>query len=112
MVSYSQGLATDTAAVYRNEEAIGDVLKEHFESGRLTRDAVFITTKLGIKQDPETPSPFFLFKTDHYNTHTCYQHQGPKDHGYNRTLEAMDASLSKLGLAYVDLYLGMSTLRQ
>jgi diketogulonate reductase-like aldo/keto reductase len=63
MVSYPKGLATDTAAVYRNEEAIGDVLKERFESGRLTRDAVFITTKLGIKQNPEIPSPFSFFKT-------------------------------------------------
>ncbi|GMT22134.1 hypothetical protein PFISCL1PPCAC_13431, partial [Pristionchus fissidentatus] len=36
----------DTAALYGNELVIGDVLHEYFKSGKLTREEVFVTTKL------------------------------------------------------------------
>nr|CAI5867705.1 unnamed protein product [Callosobruchus analis] len=36
----------DTASAYNNEHVIGKVLKEWFDQGKLTRDEVFITTKL------------------------------------------------------------------
>lgn len=36
----------DTAFYYRNERIIGNVLKEWFDSGKLKREDVFVTTKL------------------------------------------------------------------
>jgi 2,5-diketo-D-gluconate reductase A len=62
----------DTAAIYRNEQAVGRAVAE---SG-LPRSEVFITTKL-------------------WND----------DQGFDSALRAFDASLSRLGTDYVDLYL-------
>ena len=62
----------DTAALYRNEESIGRVLRE---SG-IPREELFVATKV-------------------WN----------EDQGYDSTLRALDASLRRLGLEYVDLYL-------
>lgn len=64
--------AVDTAAVYGNEEGVGQAIRE---SG-VPRKEVFVTTKV-------------------WNT----------DQGYDATLRAMDASLKRLGMEYVDLYL-------
>ncbi|KHJ83728.1 oxidoreductase, aldo/keto reductase family protein [Oesophagostomum dentatum] len=36
----------DTAFIYRNERVIGNVLREYFDSGRLKRSDIFITSKL------------------------------------------------------------------
>lgn len=62
----------DTAAIYRNEEAVGQAIKE---SG-INREELFITTKLW--------------------------NQDIRDH---KVEEALETSLKKLGLDYVDLYL-------
>jgi len=62
----------DTAAIYRNEEGVGQAIAE---SG-IAREDLFITTKL-------------------WND----------DQGYDSAFAAFDASLAKLGLDYVDLYL-------
>lgn len=62
----------DTAAVYRNEESVGEGIRE---SG-VPREEIFVTTKL-------------------WNT----------EHTYEKTKAALDTSLKKLGLDYVDLYL-------
>lgn len=62
----------DTAAVYRNEEAVGKGISK---SG-ISRDDLFVTTKLA--------NP---------------------DHRYDLAKKAIDDSLEKLGLDYVDLYL-------
>lgn len=62
----------DTAAYYRNEEAVGRAIRE---SG-IGREDVFVTTKL-------------------WND----------DHGFEAALKAFEASLGRLGLDYVDLYL-------
>ncbi|KAK6059365.1 oxidoreductase, aldo/keto reductase family protein [Cooperia oncophora] len=37
----------DTAAVYQNEEAIGEAIKELIQAGKVTREELFITTKIG-----------------------------------------------------------------
>ncbi|KAL7063009.1 hypothetical protein AAHC03_0111 [Spirometra sp. Aus1] len=66
----------DCAALYDNEEEIGAVLAQKFDSGALKRQDVFITTK--------------LWNTDHRTEHVR---------------PAFEKSLKKLGLAYVDLYL-------
>lgn len=62
----------DTAAIYGNEEGVGEGLKQ---SG-VPREEVFVTTKL-------------------WN----------EDQGFDSTLRACEASLDRLGVAYVDLYL-------
>lgn len=67
--------AFDSAAVYRNEADLGQVLKELLPKHGLTREDVFITSKLG-----------------------------PKDQG-ERAMEGALHSLSQLDLGYIDLYL-------
>lgn len=72
----------DTAEVYENEEAVGAAVHAAMDGG-LSRDDLFITTKLwpgnsAWGQEPRTRAT---------------------------AMEAMDASLAKLGLEQVDLYL-------
>ena len=66
----------DTAAVYKNEAFIGDVLPSLLQKYHLTREDVFITTKLG-----------------------------PKDLASESAINALDMSLRNLKLDYVDLFL-------
>ncbi|KAM8746969.1 putative oxidoreductase YtbE isoform 1-T2 [Acanthopagrus schlegelii] len=67
--------AFDSAAVYRNEADLGRALKELLPKHGLTREDVFITSKLG-----------------------------PKDQG-ERAMEGALHSLAQLDLGYIDLYL-------
>ncbi|CAN9509498.1 unnamed protein product [Ophioblennius macclurei] len=67
--------AFDSAAVYRNEADLGRALRELLPKYGLTREDVFITSKLG-----------------------------PKDQG-EKALEGALHSLSQLDLGYIDLYL-------
>lgn len=73
----------DTAAVYNNEYGVGEGIRRGLASNGLSREDVFITTKLwpGAAEWGETP------KT------------------YQQTLEECENSLQRLGLEYVDLYL-------
>lgn len=66
----------DTAAAYKNEEGVGQAIREALEENGLKREDLFITTKV-------------------WNS----------DQGYESTLQAIETSLGKLGLDYVDLYL-------
>ncbi|XP_071523681.1 aldo-keto reductase family 1 member B1-like [Panulirus ornatus] len=66
----------DTAASYQNEEAIGDVLQEWLTSGKVTREELFITTKL----------PFIGTRA-------------------GDVAKFLQKSLQKLRVSYVDLYL-------
>ncbi|MCJ8010666.1 aldo/keto reductase [Paenibacillus sp. KQZ6P-2] len=66
----------DTAAIYGNESGVGQGIREAMEANGLRREDLFVTSKV-------------------WNS----------DQGYEETLAAYDASLSKLGLDYLDLYL-------
>jgi diketogulonate reductase-like aldo/keto reductase len=66
----------DCAERYRNEEAVGDAMQEAFKAGTLRREDLFVTTKL-------------------WNT----------NHRPERVKPALEASLRRLKLDYVDSYL-------
>src|SRR5262245_16253771 len=66
----------DTAERYRTEREVGQAMQEVFEGGRINRDDVFVITKL-------------------WNT----------NHRPERVKPALEASLEKLQLDFVDLYL-------
>lgn len=67
----------DTAAVYGNEDAVGEAVREAIAEGLCTREELFITSKLWVQ--------------DMAN--------------YEMAQAAIDASLEKSGLEYFDLYL-------
>jgi 2,5-diketo-D-gluconate reductase A len=73
----------DTAAGYRNEEGVGDGIRAGMEAARLSRDDVFVTTKLW----PGNPA------------------WGDPPKTRDQTIAEADASLNRLGLDHVDLYL-------
>lgn len=66
----------DTAQVYRNEESVGRGIRAAIKEGLVTRDELFITSKV-------------------WNDGLSYE----------ETLAAYDSSLEKIGLDYLDLYL-------
>jgi hypothetical protein len=66
----------DAAERYRNEKEVGEAMQEVFEAGKIKREDVFIATKL-------------------WNN----------NHRPERAKTAFEASLKKLQLDYVDLYL-------
>ena len=66
----------DTATLYKNEEAVGKALKQAMDAGDVTRDEIFVTTKV-------------------WHDH----------HGADLTPQAFQESIDKLGLDYIDLYL-------
>lgn len=67
----------DTAASYTNEDAVGEAVREAIDEGLCTREELFITSKMWV-QDMEN---------------------------YDMAKAAIDASLKKTGLEYLDLYL-------
>ncbi|OXS54295.1 aldo/keto reductase [Cohnella sp. CIP 111063] len=66
----------DTAAIYQNEEGVGQGIREALADNGLARDQLFVTSKV-------------------WNA----------DLGYESALDAYEASLERLGLDYLDLYL-------
>ncbi|MGB2992466.1 MAG: aldo/keto reductase [Paenisporosarcina sp.] len=66
----------DTAAIYKNEQGVGEGIREGLKEAGISREDLFITSKV-------------------WNA----------DFGYDSTLEAYQTSLDKLGLEYLDLYL-------
>lgn len=66
----------DTASSYKNEKAVGNAVRKAISAGMVKREDLFITTKAYIQQM-----------------------------GYEKTVQAFYESLSKLELAYMDLYL-------
>lgn len=66
----------DTAAIYGNEEGVGNGIRQGIEAAGITREDLFVTSKV-------------------WNA----------DLGYDSTIAAYELSLKKLGLEYLDLYL-------
>ena len=66
----------DTAERYRTENEVGEAMKEVFKAGKIKREEVFVATKL-------------------WNT----------NHRPERVKPAFEASLKRLQLDYIDLYL-------
>jgi len=66
----------DCAELYRNEDVVGNAMREAFDEGTLARQDLFVTAKL-------------------WNNNHRPERVGP----------ALDASLGRLGLDYVDCYL-------
>lgn len=66
----------DTAAIYENEEGVGQAIHEALKETNISREDLFVTSKV-------------------WNS----------DLGYESTLAAYETSLKKLGLDYLDLYL-------
>ena len=67
----------DTAAVYTNEDAVGDAVKRAIADGLCTREDLFITSKLWVQDMMD----------------------------YESAQKGIEASLEKSGLEYFDLYL-------
>ena len=67
----------DTAASYTNEDAVGEAVREAISDGICTREVLFITSKMWV-QDMEN---------------------------IDMARAAIDASIKKMGLEYIDLYL-------
>ncbi len=67
----------DTASIYGNEDALGNAVRKAIEDGLVTREELFITSK--------------IFPNDMVN--------------YETAKKAIDAALEKSGLDYFDLYL-------
>ncbi|WHY92351.1 aldo/keto reductase [Neobacillus cucumis] len=68
--------SVDTAAIYGNEEGVGQGIREGLQEAGISREELFVTSKV-------------------WNS----------DLGYESTLAAYETSLQKLGLEYLDLYL-------
>jgi diketogulonate reductase-like aldo/keto reductase len=66
----------DTAALYRNEEAVGEAVKKAIAEGIVTREELFVTTKLWAS-----------------------------DASYEGAINAYKRSAKKLGLDYIDLFM-------
>ncbi|SMP19338.1 Aldo/keto reductase [Laceyella tengchongensis] len=66
----------DTAAIYENEAGVGQGIREGIKETGISREELFVTSKV-------------------WNS----------DLGYESTIKAYGASLNKLGLEYLDLYL-------
>ena len=67
----------DTAASYTNEDVVGEAVREAIAQGICRREQLFITSKMWV-QDMQN---------------------------YDTAMAAIDASLNKMGLDYLDLYL-------
>ncbi len=67
----------DTAAVYTNEDAVGEAVRQAIDEGICTREELFITSKIWVADMKDTDT----------------------------ARRAIDASLKKCGLVYLDLYL-------
>ncbi|CAJ1334131.1 unnamed protein product [Effrenium voratum] len=82
----------DSATMYGNERQVGAVLGSHFMQGALSREEVFVTTKVAHMPVKDYP-----------NAQTSYIFDSKS--AFDGVLKEFYQSLSDLGLGYVDLLL-------
>jgi diketogulonate reductase-like aldo/keto reductase len=83
----------DTALLYNNPEAVGLGIQQSIEAGEVTREELFVTSKVGFYPRAATPHNLWIPIEFH-----------PENVKGDATA-AVDLCLSKLGLDYVDLML-------
>jgi alcohol dehydrogenase (NADP+) len=106
----------DCAERYRNEEQVGEAIREAIQAGSVTREDLFVTTKLwNNNHRPERVQPAFeasrarlqLAYLDLYLIHTPYafhpgDNQDPRDEHGNATYD--------VGVSLIDTWRAMETL--
>jgi 2,5-diketo-D-gluconate reductase A len=85
----------DTALLYNNQESVGEAVRAAIAAGDVTRDELFITSKVGFYPPAATKD----------NLWVPIEYHVENRHGRATTLAAVDLCLKKLGLNYVDLML-------
>jgi len=87
--------AIDTALLYNNQEAVGKGIKAAIDAGDVTREDLWVTTKVGFYPGPADGSNCWV----PIEFHQCNRK------GKANAVEAVDLCLSKLQLEYADLVL-------
>ena len=73
----------DTAYIYMNEAAIGEVIQEWIKKGKLKREELFITTKVSTISIIITAIPSHLFPS--FVLAAFYWHSSGQSGGSNKT---------------------------
>ena len=87
----------DCAAIYGNENEVGNGIKDGLEKIGLDRSSVWITSKLWNDQCVYNRCPY----AQQITSDTLHQ----PSHQTDRVEQALDKTLNDLGLDYLDLYL-------
>lgn len=85
----------DTALLYDNQEAVGEAIKQAIAAGEVTREELFVTTKVA----------FYPAAADGTNTTVHLRYEPCNKKGLEETRAAVDVCLQRLQLSFVDLLL-------
>jgi len=88
----------DTSLLYNNQESVGQAIREAIAAGEVTREELFITTKVAF-----FPADAKLGNNAFAGIFGRFHSENVK--GFDSTSAAVQLCLDKLGLSYVDLVL-------